>query len=141
MKKQKVVLSDKLYPARKNRMYAHAIRRGNTIYVTGQTARTKEHMIVHRHDPLGQLEVVFQNMQVILEAAGASMQDVVKLNFYLIDMLDMYEMIPTIRKYFGDHTPARTSVQVSQLAHPNLLIEVDAIAVIGDEEEIIIDGK
>jgi enamine deaminase RidA (YjgF/YER057c/UK114 family) len=52
----------------------------------------------------------------------------------------MPDMLPVVRKYFGDHTPARTTVQVSQLAHPHLLVEVDAIAIVG-EEETIIDGQ
>ena len=75
MRKQKVVLSEKLYPAREKRLYAHAIKKGNAIYISGQTARTKEHEIVHKRDIVGQIDVVFQNMQEVLQAAGAGMRE------------------------------------------------------------------
>ncbi len=49
-------------------------------------------------------------------------------------------MVPLHRKYFGDHIPAMTAVEVVQLWHPHVLVEVEAIAVV-DEDQVIIDGK
>lgn len=109
-----------------------------SIYQVGQQGI--RHNICYKRDVVGQIDMVFQNMKEVLENAGASMQDVVKLNFYCRNILDMPDMLPVLRKYFGEHAPARTIVQVEQLAHPHILIEVDAVAIVG-EEEIIIDGK
>lgn len=140
MGKKQVIQSDKLAPVRDRMAYSHVIRVGNTIYVSGQVARNKEHVICHKRDVVGQIDMVFQNMKEVLEVAGATMQDVVKLNFFCRDIWDMSDMLPVLRKYFGEHTPARTTVQVAQLGHPHLLVEVDAIAVVG-EDQVIFDGK
>jgi 2-iminobutanoate/2-iminopropanoate deaminase len=140
MAKKEIIYSDKLAPARKRFAYSHAIKVGNTIYVAGQVARDKNHVICHKRDFVGQIEMVFQNMKDVLELAGSSMQDVVKLNFFNRHLWDINKMIPVFRKYFGDHVPAMTSVEVVQLWHPHILVEVEAIAVVG-EDQIIYEGK
>ena len=140
MAKKELILSDKLPPMRKGMTYSHAIKVGNTIYVSGQVARDKEYRICHKRDFLGQIEMVFQNIKDVLEVAGASMQDVVKLNFFCRHLWDLRLMGPAFEKYFGDHVPTMTAVEVVQLWHPHVLVEVEAIAVIG-EDQMIIDGK
>jgi len=140
MAKRKFIYSDKLAPVRKSLTYSHAIKVGNTIYVSGQVARDKEHKICHKRDFVGQIEMVLENMKDVLEVAGASMQDVVKLNFFCRHLWDMTKMMPAFHKYFGDHVPAMTAVEVVQLWHPHILVEVEAIAVVG-EEQVIIEGK
>ena len=137
MPKRTFIDSDKLAPVREKLTYSHAIKVGNTIYVSGQVARNKEHVICHKRDFEGQIEMVFQNMKDVLEAAGASMQDVVKLNFFCRHLWDLTKMMPSYHKYFGDHVPAMTAVEVVQLWHPHLLVEVEAIAVPGEEQVII----
>jgi len=122
--KKRLVLSDKLPPMRRGMTYSHAIKVGNTIYVAGQVARDKEYRICHKRDFLGQIEMVFQNIKDVLEVAGATMQDVVKLNFFCRHLWDLRLMGPAFEKYFGDHVPAMTAVEVVQL-----------------EDQVIIDGK
>jgi enamine deaminase RidA (YjgF/YER057c/UK114 family) len=68
------------------------------------------------------------------------MQDVVKLNFFCRHLWDMTKMMPAFQKHFGDHVPAMTAVEVVQLWHPHILVEVEAIAVVG-EEQVVIEGK
>ena len=140
MSKKKIIYSDKLAPCRQRLGYAHAVKVGNTIYVAGQVARDREHNICHKRDFLGQIEMIFENMKNVLEAAGASMQDVVKLNFFCRHLWYMTKIMPVFEKYFGDHVPAMTACEVIQLWHPHFLFEVEAIAVV-DEEQIIIDGS
>jgi enamine deaminase RidA (YjgF/YER057c/UK114 family) len=84
--------------------------------------------------------MVFQNMKDVLEVAGATMQDVVKLNFFCRHLWDLRLTVPIFEKYFGDHVPAMTAVEVVQLWHPHILVECEAIAVVG-EDMVIIDGK
>lgn len=140
MAKKKIIYSDKLAPCRHRLGYSHAIKVGNTIYVAGQVARDREHNICHKRDFLGQIEMIFENMKNVLEAGGASMQDVVKLNFFCRHLWYMTKIMPIFEKYFGDHVPAMTACEVIQLWHPHFLLEVEAIAVVG-EEQIIIDGS
>ncbi len=140
MARKQIIYSDKLAPVREKLTYSHAIKVGNTIYVSGQVARDKEHKICHKRDFVGQIEMVLENMKDVLEVAGSSMQDVVKLNFFCRHLWDMTKMMPAFRKYFGDHVPAMTAVEVVQLWHPHILVEVEAIAVV-DEDQVIIEGK
>lgn len=132
-----LVKSDKLEPVRERYAYSHAIKVGNTIYVSGQVARDKEHEVCHKRDFEGQIEMVFENMKNVLEASGATMQDVVKLTFFCRHLWDLNRMAPCYRKYFGDHVPAMTAVEVVQLWHPHLLVEVEAIAVVVEDQTII----
>ena len=111
------------------RGYSHAIKVDNTIYVSGQVGIGEDNTVV----PGGfeaQAKQALENLKRVLEAAGASFKDVVKLNTYVTTM----ELMPVYRElrrnYLSDHYPASTLVQVAGLALPELLIEIEAIAVV-----------
>ena len=140
MARRQIITSDKLQPAREDYSYSHAVRVGNTIYIAGQVARDKDYKIVHKRDFLGQVRHAFESMKNVLEAAGASMQDVVKLTFYCTNLHDLVNINEVYEEYFGEHIPAMTAVEVVRLWNPHFLVEVEAVAVVG-EEQIIIDGK
>ena len=140
MPKREILYSDTLEPVREKYTYSHAIKAGNTIYVSGQVSRDKNHKVSHKRDFPGQIELVFENMKKVLEAAGAGMQDVLKLNFFCRNLRDLTGMMPAFKKYFGDHIPAMTAVEVVQLWNPHFLVEVEAVAVTG-EEQVVIEGK
>jgi len=70
MARKEFIFSDKLAPVRKRLAYSHAIKVGNTIYVSGQVARDKEHKICHKRDFVGQIEMVFQNMKDVWRWLG-----------------------------------------------------------------------
>jgi len=139
MPRRQFVTSDKLAPVRQRYTYSHAIKVGNTIYLSGQTARDKEGKVCYKRDFVGQIEMVFENIKNVLETAGASMQDIVKMTIYCRHLWDMTKMMPAYKKYFGDHVPAMTAVEVVQLWDPHFLVEVDVIAVVGEEQTIIGD--
>lgn len=84
-------------------------------------------------DFAAQVKQVFANLEARLDEAGASFNDVVKLNFYLLDA-SVLQLIRDIRDTYvnRDHPPASTLVVVKELFRPDLLIEVDAIAVTKD---------
>jgi len=112
------------------RGYSHAIKVGNTIYVSGQIGMDLEGNIVDG-DCAAQVNQAFENMKRVLEVAGATMQDVVKLNYYFVNIAeDLHKIGDAYRQYFGRHYPAATVVQVGSLAYPGLLLEVEAIAVV-----------
>ena len=113
-----------------SRGYSHAIKVGNIIYVSGETGMDLEGNIVEG-DCGAQAHQALENMKRVLEAAGASMRDVVKLNYYFTNIAeDLSKIADAYGKYFGRHYPAATAVQVGSLAYPGLLLEVEAIAVI-----------
>ena len=113
------------------RGYSHAIKIGNTIHIAGQIALDEEGNLVGKGDMIAQTERAYENLRRVLEAAGATITDVVKLTIFCRD-LDSYAKTGEIRRrYFGNHFPAATAVEVNRLMDPDCLIEVEAVAVIG----------
>jgi reactive intermediate/imine deaminase len=111
--------------------YSHvvAVRGGRTIYVSGQVPLTKDGTLVGAGDMEAQTRQVFENLKVALSAAGAGMKDVVKINIYTTDV----SKVPAIRKvrdsYLPSDFPASTLTEVKSLFRPEVMIEIDAIAV------------
>ena len=71
-----------------------------------------------------------QNIAAILEAAGSSLSQVARCGVFLVDIADFQKMNGVYARMFGDHRPARTTVQVAALPEPRLLVEIDAVALI-----------
>lgn len=110
--------------------YSHAIRVGNTVYVAGQVAMDKNFKVVGKGDIEAQTVQAFENLKKVLKAAGAKMSDVVKLNIFCTD----YEGYPKVReirkKYFPKNPPVGTGAIVKSLALKELMVEIEAVAVI-----------
>ncbi|MDO8491422.1 MAG: RidA family protein [Dehalococcoidia bacterium] len=111
------------------RGYSHAIKAGNTVYVAGQIGLDESGNVVGK-DIVTQIAQAYENMKRVLEASGARMTDIVKLNFYCLNAEDLRQTGDVRKKYFGDHKPASTAVTVSKLGVPGTIVEVEAIAVI-----------
>lgn len=118
--------------------YPHAKRVGDLIFVSGVSSRrpdnshegvtTDEDGKVHL-DVAVQTRAVIQNIQVILQAAGADLDDVVDMTTFLVNMDDFKGYNEVYNQFFeAQNGPSRTTVAVKQLPHPNLLIEMKAIA-------------
>lgn len=111
------------------RGYTHTVRAGNTVYVAGQVGWDKDGKIV----PGGfeaQAAQAFENLKRALEGGGASLKDVVKITTYVKDLNDLPKFREVREKYFTAPLPASTLVQIVSLAMPELLIEIEAIAVV-----------
>lgn len=113
------------------RTISHAFKAGNTVYTAGQVALDKDGNLVGKGDITAQADQVFSNLQAVLMAAGASMDDVVKLNIYLTGEAELAKVREVRQRYFTGEFPAATGVFVAALADPEFLIEIDAIAVTG----------
>src|SRR3989454_12361860 len=113
--------------------YTHVVEvtgPAKTVYIAGQIAFDKDGKIVGAGDMKAQAEQVFKNLQAALAAAGAKFSDVVKMNTYITDM-DKAPAVREVRaRYFGETTPASTLVQVVHLARPELMLEIEVIAVV-----------
>jgi 2-iminobutanoate/2-iminopropanoate deaminase len=101
-----------------------------TVYISGQIALDKDGAVVGAGDMKAQAGQVFRNLEAALTAAGATFADVVKMNTYITDM-DKAPGVREVRaRYFRDTTPASTLVQVVHLARPELMLEIEVIAVV-----------
>ena len=103
----------------------------NTVlFLAGQVAYDKDGSVKHAGDFKAQAREVFRCIKSLVETAGGRMDNIVKLNTYLTDIRYRADLVPIREEFLGKKGPASTLVQVSALAHPDWLIEVEAIAVI-----------
>ena len=112
------------------RGFSHAIKAGNTIYIAGQTATDEEGNIIGGGDIVAQTDRTYENIKRVLEAAGASITDIVMLRIYCKDLDGFAKTGEARKKYFGQHFPATTVIQIDGLFFPDTLIEVEAIAIL-----------
>jgi 2-iminobutanoate/2-iminopropanoate deaminase len=104
---------------------------GRTIYVSGQVSMDADGNVVGEGDVGLQTEKVLENVKTVLEAAGGGMEDIVKVTVFILDMAQYDEIHEVRRRYFSEPYPASSMVEVSALIDPRLLIEIEAVAVIG----------
>jgi enamine deaminase RidA (YjgF/YER057c/UK114 family) len=109
-------------------------RLGNFVYMTGQAAFTFDGKLVGVGDPAAQARQACENIKALMEMAGGTMADVVKLVVYVTDRAYRATAYPVIRSYFGPDRPCQTGVVVKGLAREELLIEIDAWGFIDDPE-------
>ncbi len=100
------------------------------LFLSGQVAYDAQGQPAHCGDFVAQARVVFQAIRSQVEAGGGTLASVVKLNTYLTDIRHRAELQPVRAEFFGTKRPASTLVAVAALAHPDWLIEVEAIAVV-----------
>lgn len=114
--------------------YTHVVEvtgPAKTVYISGQIALDRSGNLVGGADMKAQAEQVFKNLEAALGAAGATFKDVVKMNTYTTDMTQVQAIRDVRTKYFANITPpASTLVQVVKLARPDLLLEIEVIAVV-----------
>ena len=117
--------------------YPHYRRAGDFIFVSGISARRTDNTIAGAAaDPMGTVQFdireqtrgVIRNLGTILEAAGASLADVVDVTAFLVDIGDFGGYNEAYGEFFGHDGPARTTVMVHQLPHPHMRIEIKAVA-------------
>lgn len=107
---------------------AQGYRVENTIYLSGQVALTLEGDLVGAGDIEAQTKQVFENIAAILATEGSDMRKIVKMTVYLTDMANTAKYSAVKSSFFSAPPPAETLVQVSALPMPELMIEVDVIA-------------
>jgi 2-iminobutanoate/2-iminopropanoate deaminase len=101
------------------------------IFVSGQAAMTEQGAIVGEGDFRAQAECAFDNLRKVLEAGGSSLDDVVKVTIFMTDMSHFPAVIELRRRYFKPPYPADSIIEVKALALPQLMFEIEAIALRG----------
>jgi reactive intermediate/imine deaminase len=115
--------------------YTDGVEAGGFLYISGMLPMDAAGELVGAGDVIRQSEQVLDNVGAVLTAAGACFDDVVRVGVYVRHMADR-ELINTVRRrYFGDSRPASTLVEVSALAHPDALVEIEAVASLADRDE------
>ena len=111
--------------------YSPGARGGNMVFTAGQVAWDKTGNLIGINDVRAQTVKTLANVEAVLKEGGAELSDVVKCNVYLKDMKDFQIMNEEFAKLFPDNPPARTTVQ-TPMAEPEMLVEIEAIACIGE---------
>jgi enamine deaminase RidA (YjgF/YER057c/UK114 family) len=110
--------------------YTHVIKTGNTVYVAGQTATDEQGQVVGKGDITAQATQVFENLKKALAAVGADLSQIAKITVFVTDPRFREPLAEVRARYLGNNLPASTLVTVAALATPDLLIEIEAIAVV-----------
>jgi 2-iminobutanoate/2-iminopropanoate deaminase len=105
------------------------VRAGQLIFVSGQVARNAAGETVGRGDIRAQTRQALENVKAVLEAAGATMDDIVKVTVFVTDVRHLAAIHEVRAEYFRKDYPASTLVEVKSLVSPELMIEIEAIAV------------
>ena len=117
------------YPSKNPR--SCGTKRGPFIFTAGQVAFDSAGELVGKGDIRAQTRQAIENIKAILEEGSAALSDVMKVNIFLSESADKEGMNEVYREFFGEDSPARTAV-VAGLASPELLIEIEAVAIVSD---------
>jgi enamine deaminase RidA (YjgF/YER057c/UK114 family) len=120
--------------------YSHVVwGTGRFVAISGQCAFDEDGKVVGEGDPAAQARQVFENLRRCLAAAGASFDDVVKLTYFVTDVAHL----PAIRAARDEvidagRLPASSAVQVAALFRPELFVEIEAFALVGEEDQPVV---
>jgi 2-iminobutanoate/2-iminopropanoate deaminase len=107
--------------------YSHAIKSGNLIFCSGQTPLNPATMVIEGATASEQTTLVLNNLETVLKDAGSDRSRVLKTSVFLKNFADFEKMNKAYEAFFGEHKPARTTVEVSRLPK-DALVEIECVA-------------
>ena len=111
--------------------YCDAVRAGDLLHISGMVAVDRDGRVVGKGDAARQAELIFEHIDRVLARCGADASRITSVLIHLTNMDDRARINPVRMRYFGEHRPASTLVQVDALIHPDLLVEVTCTAYLG----------
>ena len=126
--KKSAIISDK--NAQPFGIFSQGIKAGNFLFISGQVSQDASGDVIGKGDIRSQTEQCLENLKNVLEAAGATIDDVVKVTVYVADMGHLTKIHEVRAKYFNEPYPASTLVEVARFVDSEYLIEIEAIAVV-----------
>jgi reactive intermediate/imine deaminase len=115
--------------------FSRAVRVGDLVFVSGTVAWGPDGKLVGKGDVYAQAKQTLANIEGYLREAGASLKDVVRTRIYLTDIGRWQEVARAHREAFGDVRPASSLLEISRLAEPEMLVEIEAVAVLSGATE------
>ena len=113
--------------------YTDAVRFGDLLFVSGLTAHDEKGALVGDGDAAAQTRQILENLGKVLEAAGATFADILKVTVFLTDIDDRAKINPVRQRFFGAAKPASTLIEVSRLALPGMKVEIEAVVGLPDQ--------
>lgn len=112
--------------------WSNCLVAGGHVYIAGMTSRSAEFDRIDGDNAYEQSKVIFGKIEALMKAAGGTLDDIVKLNVFVSDINDRQHVWEARREFFTGDYPVSTLVEISQLAHPDMMVEIEAVAVLGD---------